>query len=162
MKIDTNCIVSVTYTLTNEKGEVLDQSPEGEPLVYMHGAIGVVPALETALEGRSSGENFDVTVTPADAFGEHQSTLVQTVPRNAFPIDGEIQVGTRIMVPTQQGEVPVSIAAFDDDTLTIDANHPLAGMTLRFVGDIENVRMASEEEVKHWPNPVPTEGQESS
>lgn len=162
MKVDKNCIVSIRYKLTNDKGESLDQSPEGEPLVYMHGAIGVLPALEATLEGKNVGESFDVTVTPSEGFGEHQPSLIKTVPRSAFPTDQELEVGMQITAQTEHGDQVMTITAFDDNTATVDGNHPLAGMTLRFEGDIEDVRVASDEEVKHWPNPVPTEDEASS
>ena len=162
MKVDKNCIVSIRYKLTNDKGESLDQSPEGEPLIYLHGAIGVLPALEAALEGTAIGDSFDVTVTPSEGFGEHQQALIQTVPRSAFPADQEIEVGMQITGQSDQGDQVMTVTAFDDINVTIDGNHPLAGMTLRFEGDIENVRAANEEEIRHWPNPVPTEGEPSS
>jgi len=122
----------------------------------MHGAAGVLPALEAALEGKQVGENFDLTVTPLDGFGEHQPSLLQTVPRSAFAGVGELEIGQQISVRTEQGEQSVVVTAFDDNTITIDANHPLTGMTLRFEGDIKDIRAATAEEVRHWPNPLPS------
>lgn len=162
MKVARDCIFSIHYRLTNDKGESLDQSPEGEPLVYMHGAVGVLPALEAALEVKNSGDSFDVTVTPSEGFGEHQPSLIQTVPRSAFLTDQKIEVGESITGRAEQGEQVMIITAFDENTVTVDGNHPLAGMTLRFEGHIEDVRVASEAEIRHWPNPVPSEDEASS
>lgn len=155
MIIDINRIVSIRYTLTNGEGEQLDRSPDGEPLVYLHGAAGVLPALETALAGKSAGDSFDVTIAPAEGFGEHQPSMIQSVPRSALLIEQELEVGMQITAQTEHGDRPVTITAMDDDSITIDANHPLAGMTLRFEGRVEDVRAATEEEIRHWPNPVP-------
>jgi FKBP-type peptidyl-prolyl cis-trans isomerase SlyD len=155
MKIENNHIVSIRYRLTNEKGAVLDQSPDGEPLVYLHGAAGVLPALEAALTGKKVGESFDVTITPSDGFGEHQPSLIQNASRSDFPDEVELQVGMQVTAQTPQGDQQVTVTAFDNDVVTVDANHPLAGMTLRFQGEVEDVRAASEAEIQHWPNPVP-------
>ncbi|MFQ5635634.1 MAG: peptidylprolyl isomerase [Gammaproteobacteria bacterium] len=157
MKIDHNCIVSIRYKLTNERDEALDESPEGEPLVYMHGAAGVLPALESALAGKGAGENFDVTISPAEGFGDHQPALIQTVPRSSFPDDVVLEVGIQINMHSDQGDQQATVTALNEDSVTIDANHPLAGMTLRFQGTVEEIRAATDEEIRHWPNPVPAE-----
>ena len=159
MKIGMNCIVSVRYRLLNDRDELLDESPEDQPLVYLHGSAGVLPALETALVGKQGGDEFDVSVSPADGFGEHQPGLIQTVERSAFPASQPIDVGMQITVQTEQGQRPAVVTALDESTVTIDANHPLAGMNLRFVGSINEVREATEQEIIHWPNPVPDTAQ---
>ncbi len=162
MKIDKNCIVAIHYKLTNDREELLDKSPEDEPLVYMHGAAGVLPALEAALEGKAAGESFDVTVSPSEGFGEHQPSQIQTVPRSAFQAEQSLEIGMQISAQTEQGDQTATITAFDDHTITIDANHPMAGMTLRFEGSVADIREASDEEVRHWPNPVPDGGESQS
>lgn len=155
MKIAKDCIVGIRYQLISSAGEVLDESPEGEPLVYLHGAAGVLPALENALAGKSTGDSFDVTVTPEQGFGEHQPTLIEQVNRSAFPASVNVEVGLQFKAQNEQGERLVTVTAVTDDFVTVDGNHPLAGMTLRFKGEIIDVRQATEAEVQHWPNPVP-------
>jgi len=156
MKIDNNCIVSIHYALSNDNGDQLDQSPKDEPLVYLHGAAGVLPALEAELEGKSGGDQFDVTIQPSDGFGEHQPALIQQAPLSAFPNASELEVGMNLVLQTPDGmDQQVVITAIDGDSVTVDANHPLAGMTLRFQGNVAEVRAASDEEIQHWPNPVP-------
>lgn len=155
MKVANHCIVGISYTLTNESGELLDRSPDDEPLVYLHGAIGVLPALAAALEGKAVGEKFDVTVTPAEGFGEHQPSRIQTVPRSAFSAPQALEVGMQVNARTELGEQPVIVTAVDEASVTIDGNHPLAGMTLHFEGVIVEIRAASDAEIRHWPNPPP-------
>lgn len=158
MNIEKNCIVGISYTLTNDAGEQIDQSPDGEPLMYLHGAAGVLPALESELEGKQAGDTFDVTITPAAGFGEHQPELTHVAEKSSFPPDVTIEVGMQLTAEGPEGEMQVTVTAIDDESVTIDANHPLAGMTLRFKGEITSVRAASGEEIQHWPNPAPGAG----
>ena len=157
MQIAKNCIVSINYTLTNanEDDVTIDGSPDGEPLVYLHGAAGVIPALEAALDGKSAGDAFDVTISPADGFGDHQPDLVQTVPLASFPSADEVRIGAQFTVQEAGGEATVTVTAVEDGVVTIDRNHPLAGLTLRFAGTVADVRQATDEEVQHWPNQPP-------
>lgn len=155
MKIAKDCIVTISYELTNDKGELMDRSPDDEPLVYLHGAAGVLPVLENELEGKSAGEEFDLTVPPGDGFGDHQALLVRTIPKSVFPDPSAVAVGMQVTVNTDEGQKQVTVTAFDDETVTIDSNHPLAGVTLRFKGSVVDVRAATEEELAHWPNPAP-------
>jgi FKBP-type peptidyl-prolyl cis-trans isomerase SlyD len=155
MEIRDNCIVSIHFTLTDDNGELLDQSKDGEPLVYLHGAAGIIPALESELTGKSAGDSFEATIAPDGGFGEHQAALLQQVPRGTVPDDVDLQVG--IQIDIQGGDVGQQtgvVTAFDENSVTIDLNHPLAGLTLCFKGNIDDVREASDEEVKQWPNPV--------
>jgi FKBP-type peptidyl-prolyl cis-trans isomerase SlyD len=154
MNIQDNCIVSIHYTLTNQNGDMLDQSTDS-PLVYLHGGAGIVPALETELAGKTAGDTFDVTVSPDGGFGEHRAELLQQVPRQVVPDDIEVALGVQVELSDPQGlEQTGAITAFDDDSVTVDFNHPLAGMTLHFKGEVDDVRMASEAEIEQWPNPV--------
>ncbi len=149
MTVSDNKVVSIHYTLTNDSGEVMDQSQEGEPLVYLHGAAGIIPGLEKELSGKAVGENFKATITPDDAYGERNQGMVQQVPRSAFPADIDIEVGMQFNAESPDGPMSVSIAEVKDDTITVDGNHPLAGLTLHFEGSVEGVRDATAEELEH-------------
>jgi len=149
MLIGNNCVVSINYTLKNDSGSVMDESPEGQPLVYLHGAAGIIPGLETELTGKAIGSEFKVSITPEEAYGEHQPHLVQQVERNQFPADIDLTVGMQFQAQTEGGPMPVIITELSDETVTVDGNHPLAGLNLHFEGSIADVRDATEEEISH-------------
>ncbi|WP_101759834.1 peptidylprolyl isomerase [Oceanicoccus sp. KOV_DT_Chl] len=149
MLIGQNSVVSIQYTLTNDKGEVMDQSQAGEPLIYLHGADGIIPGLENELTGKVAGAAFKVTIKPEEAYGDHIAEMVQQVPRSAFPADAEIQPGMQFNADSPNGPMTVMVTEVSDDTVTVDGNHPLAGFTLHFEGTIEDVRQATDEELEH-------------
>jgi FKBP-type peptidyl-prolyl cis-trans isomerase SlyD len=149
MLIGDNCVVSINYILKNDSGTVMDESPEGQPLVYLHGAAGIIPGLEAELTGKVAGAEFKVTIKPEDAYGEHQPHMVQQVPRSAFPADMEIAEDMQFQAQTEGGPMPVTVTGVSEDLITVDANHPLAGLTLHFEGSIADVREATEEELAH-------------
>ena len=149
MLIGQNSVVSLHYTLTNDSGEVMDQSQEGEPLVYLHGAAGIIPGLENELSGKVAGAEFQVTIKPEEAYGEHVADMVQQVPRSSFPADTDIEIGMQFNAESPNGPINVSITEVSEETVTVDGNHPLAGLTLHFEGKIEDVRDATAEELDH-------------
>ena len=149
MLIGQNSIVSIQYILTNDSGEIMDQSQEGQPLVYLHGAAGIIPGLENELTGKVEGAAFKVTIKPEEAYGEHIPEMVQEVPRSSFPSDQDIQAGMQFNAESPNGPMMVSVTAVSDDIITVDGNHPLAGLTLHFEGKIEGVREATAEELEH-------------
>lgn len=150
MKIAENCVVSIHYTLTDEEGEVIDSSQGREPLNYLQGAGNIIPGLERELTGCDVGETKKVVVEPAEAYGEIEPTLVQTLPRDAFQGVDEIKEGMEFQAQGPNGQVQyVVVKEVAEDGVTIDANHALAGKTLSFDVSIENVREATSEEIEH-------------
>ncbi|MBF8222490.1 MULTISPECIES: FKBP-type peptidyl-prolyl cis-trans isomerase [Halomonadaceae] len=149
MQIAQNAVVAFHYTLTNDAGEVLDSSEGRDPLTYLHGAGNIIPGLEKELEGREAGEKLQVTVAPAEGYGEIQPALVQEVPRDAFQGVEEVQPGMQFQAQTQGGPLMVTVTKVEGDTVTVDGNHPLAGQTLNFDVEIASVREASDEEAEH-------------
>jgi FKBP-type peptidyl-prolyl cis-trans isomerase SlyD len=143
-------VVTIHYTLTLENGQVIDSSAGDEPLAYLHGHNGLVPGLEKALEGQSAGSKFEVSVEPAEGYGEHDAEGVQDVPRTAFPDDAELEPGVQFQA-TDQDDNPImgTIEAVDDKTVKVDFNHPLAGKVLNFAIEVVGIRKASAEEVEH-------------
>lgn len=146
MEIASNCVASIHYTLTNDEGQVIDRSPEAQPLSYLHGAGNIVPGLERALEGKSAGDTFNVDVTPEEGYGQRNDGLVQTVPREAFQGVDSINPGMQFRAQTDNGPLVVTVVEVDDAQVKIDGNHPLAGQTLHFAIEVANVREASEQE----------------
>ncbi len=150
MTITGNKVVSIHYNVVDaDSQEMIDSSDGKEPMVYLHGARNIIPGLEQALEGRVSGDAFDVTVAAAEAYGEHSQDRVQSVPREAFAEIGELQLGLRVTAQTEIGAIELLVTEIGDDEVTVDANHPLAGRNLKFSVRVEQVRDASEEEIAH-------------
>jgi FKBP-type peptidyl-prolyl cis-trans isomerase SlyD len=149
MQIAERCVAMFHYTLTNDAGEVLDSSQGREPLAYLHGAGNIVPGLETALAGRSAGDSFAVDVAPEDGYGTRHDELVQQVPRDAFRGVGQVEPGMQFQAQTPQGALSVTVTKVEDDTVTVDGNHPLAGETLHFAIEVTGVRAATDEELQH-------------
>ncbi len=149
MQIEQNKVVTLNYTLTDKDGNVIDQSNDGS-FAYLHGANNIIPGLENALTGKSAGDKLDVAVAPADGYGERDAEKTQAVPRNMFPEDTEIQTGMQFHAQSPTGEtLVVTVVAVDDETVTVDGNHPLAGVDLKFDVEIMDVRDATEEEIQH-------------
>ena len=146
MEIASNRVASIHYTLTNDEGQVIDRSPEAQPLSYLHGAGNIVPGLERALEGKSAGDTFNVDVTPEEGYGQRNDGLIQTVPREAFQAVDSINPGMQFRAQTDNGPLVVTVVEVDDAQVKIDGNHPLAGQTLHFAIEVANVREASEQE----------------
>lgn len=149
MKIADQAVVLFNYTLHNERGDLLDHSPEGTPLAYLHGFGNLIEGLERALAGHSAGERFQVVVEPEDGYGEHQSELVQQVPVEMFAGVERIEPGMSFEGETEDGVQSVRVIAVTDTTVTVDANHPLAGQRLNFDVEVVEVRAATVEELQH-------------
>jgi len=149
MQVNDNCAVSIHYTLTDDDGQQLDSSTGQEPLEYLHGANNIIPGLEKALSGKAEGEQVQVTVPPEEGFGEVNPELVQSVPREAFQDVDEVKPGMQFGVQGPEGQVQrVTVSEVQDDTVTIDGNHPLAGQVLHFDVTVEKVREATSEEIE--------------
>ncbi|MBL8169466.1 MAG: peptidylprolyl isomerase [Acidobacteria bacterium] len=125
--------VKVHYTGKFDSGEVFDTSEGSEPLGFQVGGGQVIPGFEQALIGMSVGETKEIVIPPAQAYGERMQELVQTIQRDQFSLgEMEPEVGLAIEMHTPQGNIPLVITELTDTTVTLDANHPLAGEHLHF------------------------------
>lgn len=149
MQVDDNTVVFIHYTLTNDEGELLDKSSEDDPLGYLHGHGNIIAGLESALLGRSAGERLDVSVAAEDGYGERLEGLVQDVPLGAFEGIDSVQPGMSFQAETDDGPHPVVVVEVEGDVVTVDGNHPLAGLTLHFQVEIHRVREATSTELEH-------------
>lgn len=142
-----NKVIAFHYELRNGEGNVLDKS-DGEPLTFLSGVGHLIPGLETKLIEMSVGDKTTVTIPAAEAYGEHNPEFTAKVPRDNFP--EEIEVGQQFQAEADDGQVAVvTVTEVSDAEVTIDQNHPLAGMDLTFDVEIDAVRDASEDEVAH-------------
>lgn len=149
MKVAANTVVSIDYVLRDDDGEVLDSSQGQPPLVYIHGTGSLVPGLEKALEGKDVGAAIKVDVAPDQAYGERDESLVEVANRNQFESGVEIEVGAQFQVEGPQGVTMLTVVEVDGEEVTLDGNHPLAGMTLHFEVSVKDVRAATPDELKH-------------
>lgn len=149
MHITANSVVTMNYRLTDETGVVIDESQDGS-FLYLHGASNIIPGLESELEGKQAGDSLTVTVEPQDAYGERNPAMSQVVSRDMFDMTDEILPGMQFHASTPEGHpVTVTITEVEGDDITIDGNHPLAGMQLTFAVNIVDVREATAEEIAH-------------
>src|SRR4051812_28329740 len=109
MRVEKNKVVSIEYTLTADDGTVLDTSDGGDPLAYLHGVGGLIPGLENALEGKTVGDEFKVTIPPAEAYGEMDDRLIQKVARKQFAGIDDLEVGMQFTVSGKGGPQMVRI-----------------------------------------------------
>lgn len=125
--------VRVHYTGTLEDGEVFDSSQGQEPLQFTVGSGEVIPGFESAVLGMSPGERKTITIPSDEAYGPHRDEMLLSVPRDQFPAEADPHVGDGLIVGTSDGQqIPVTIYALEEDTIVLDANHPLAGEDLTF------------------------------
>jgi FKBP-type peptidyl-prolyl cis-trans isomerase SlyD len=149
MQVQSDHVVSIDYTLKNDAGEVMDSSEQTGPMAYLHGHQNIIPGLEKALDDKAVGDTLSVSIEPADAYGERNAEMIQTVPRSMFQGVDEIEPGMRFQAQTEGGVTVVTIKEVNGDEITLDGNHELAGETLHFNVEIKDVRPASEEEIEH-------------
>lgn len=140
-------LLTFHYTLRDADGRVLDTSRGGgEPLSFVEGAQQIVPGLERALVAMAVGERREVVVPPEEAYGVREADLVQRVSRAQLPIEGEVTVGDQFMTGPDRSSPIVTVVAVEGETVTLDANHPLAGATLHFDAELVAVRPPTEDE----------------
>ncbi len=149
MEVAEKKVVGIHYKLTNDEGQVLDSSENKAPLVFIHGIGMLIPGLEKALLGKKKGDDLQVSIKPEEAYGVKDPALTQKVPMAQFDEPEKIEVGSQFQVDTEQGTIIVTVTEVSDAEVTVDGNHPLAGMTLHFDVTVDSVREATEEEIAH-------------
>ena len=134
MTVKTGDKVKIEYTGTLDDGTVFDSSAEhGNPLEFEVGSGQVIKGFDDATLGMKEGEEKQFSIEPADAYGEHDPTLVQKISRDAFPQDVELVPGLLFEAGLPTGEkVPATIIEVQEEIISVDLNHPLAGKKLNF------------------------------
>ena len=148
MRATKETVVSIEYTLKDEKGTVLDTSVGQEPMEYLHGASNIIPGLEQGVEGLKVGEAKSVVVPPALGYGEYSDKLIQRVPLDRFGAN-KVEIGMRFHAETNLGMRVLVIRHVDDKEAVLDGNHELAGKTLYFDVKVLAVRAAELTELAH-------------
>lgn len=145
MEITKHKVAAIHYTLTDNQGNVLDSSSGREPLYYIQGIGNLILGMEEGLEGKKKGDKFQIHVSPEKGYGVKDPAMTQKVPLTAF---GGEKVQTGMKFQTNQGQV-VTVTEVSTDTVTVDANHELAGVELHFDVEVMEVRNATSEEISH-------------
>jgi len=149
MKITKNTVIKMHYAVSDSDDTLIDSSYDHQPLEMIQGTGYMIKGLEIALEGHKTGDKFEVSVSADDAYGQRHDGFVQTMPKEAFAGIDDLQVGSQLRATTDDGEQTVIVVNMTDDEITVDGNHPLAGIDLKFEVDILDVRTATEEELAH-------------
>jgi FKBP-type peptidyl-prolyl cis-trans isomerase SlyD len=149
MQISQDSIVTMHYTLTAPNGDVIDSSQGREPLAYLHGHGNIIAGLEKQLEGKELGAKLTAEVPATEGYGDRDPNLIVEASRAQFPEDVELKPGMRFQAETPQGPRVAEITEVEGEKVTVDTNHPLAGVDLKFEVEIVEVRKASPEELSH-------------
>ncbi len=150
MTVKKDKVVEMHYTLKNDTGDVLDSSKGQAPMPFLQGHGNIISGLEKAIEGMKVGESCDVSVEPAEAYGEHHFEAIQEIPKEALQGIDNLVVGMDLQSQDEKGNpLVVRVTEINKDSVIIDANHPLAGQTLSFSVSIEGIRDATKEELEH-------------
>jgi FKBP-type peptidyl-prolyl cis-trans isomerase SlyD len=149
MNITTGSVVLFDYTLTDDEKDIIDSSKEGGPLAYLHGEGQIVKGLEKAMEGKKAGDTFSVMVSPEEAYGLPDPSKIAVVTADQIEGGEDLEEGMQLEASNEAGEQIVVVSKIEGDKVTLDGNHPLAGLTLHFDIAIREVRSATPEEIAH-------------
>jgi FKBP-type peptidyl-prolyl cis-trans isomerase SlyD len=149
-------LVELDYRLRNGKGEVVEQSTERGPMIYLHGHEEILAALEAGLDGIEEGSQLSICLEPDQAYGPYDVDQILSVPRSEFPEDAEIVPGDWITISLSDEEddevdgqeMDARVIEISPDAITLDANHPLAGQQVVFDLRVLKVRTATKEEIE--------------
>lgn len=163
MRIAANKFVAVTYDLTVGEGkerELMERAVAERPLKFIFGTGTMLPAFEKGLKGLEAGEKFEFTIAPAEAYGEYVEEHVLDLPKNIFEVDGKfdaemIKEGNTVpMMDSNGNHVNGSVLEVKEDVVVMDFNHPLAGETLHFKGEVVDVHEPTAEEIAALTDPA--------
>lgn len=163
MKITANKFVAVTYDLNvgeEEERELMEKATAEVPLKFIFGTGSMLPAFEEALKGLEVGDKFDFSIAAADAYGEYEEEHVLELPKNLFEVEGKfdaetIQEGNTVpMMDSNGNRLNGSVLEVKEEIVVMDFNHPLAGETLHFSGEVVDVHEPSAEEIAAMAAPA--------
>ncbi len=147
--IGQNVVASFHYIIRNPAGETVESTDGDDPVTYLHGHNNILPALERVLEGQIPGAVVEVTLPPAEAYGERVENARQRVSKKHIQAAGRFKVGDSVALQTHEGLKLVTVVKIGHAMVDVDMNHPLAGQTLSFQITVGETRAATEEEIAH-------------
>ncbi|MGP4843598.1 FKBP-type peptidyl-prolyl cis-trans isomerase [Marinobacter sp. 1Y8] len=145
--MERSSVYTVHYRLKNRAGEIVDASDGGEPLCFLQGAGNVIKGIEEAVNNRGIGDCLEVTVPAEMAYGEPDPALIRKVPRSAFAEVEDLKPGMKFQTNSGDEAQVVQVVSIDGNLVKVDANHPLAGLTLYFDLEIIDKRPATDDEI---------------
>lgn len=148
MVVENNRVVTITYTVSDEGGNVIEDIRAGDGMEYIHGSGKMIPAVEKSLDGKEEGSTLVVPVDSTEAFGDWREDLALKIPKGDLESADSIEIGERVEVDYQGSRVVLPAVAVDEEYITLDGNHPLAGKSLIFDVTIKQVRDATPEELE--------------
>jgi FKBP-type peptidyl-prolyl cis-trans isomerase SlyD len=154
-----NSVVTLTYDLSvtddNQQKVLVEQAESDEPMVFLFGHSGLPEEFENQLDGKNAGDSFSFSLTPDQAYGDYDQQAVVQIPKQVFEIDGKVddqmlEVGNYLPMADNEGNhMQAKVVEVGDEMVTMDFNHPLAGMVMHFDGKVVEVRPATAEELSH-------------
>jgi FKBP-type peptidyl-prolyl cis-trans isomerase SlyD len=142
-------VIGFHYTLTDKSGTVLDSSIGDEPLFFLEDGQQIIPGLERVIALMNVGDKRKIEVKAADAYGDVNPELIVKVKKGQFPPDAQLTVGDQFQVNNDQHSPVFTIMSIENDDVTVDGNHPMAGKDLFFDVEIVGIRPATQEEITH-------------
>ncbi len=153
MKIEKDKVISLEFVLRDAKGHVIQSTKEGNTLDYLHGHSNLISGLESELENKLAGDELKIEISPENGYGLWNERRIQVVPRENLSQYPDIKLGVQLFVKREGQKTPVMVIDIDDEHVTLDANHPLAGKVLFYEVKIVAVRDATSEEItNHKPH----------
>jgi FKBP-type peptidyl-prolyl cis-trans isomerase SlyD len=149
MKITKNSVVVMHYAVSDSDDTLIDSSYDHKPMAIIYGTGYLIPGLEDALVDHQAGDKFEVSVEADKAYGPRHDDYVQSVQKDLLQGVEDLAVGTQLRATTDEGEQTVIVIDITDDVVTVDGNHPLAGLDLKFDVEILEVREATAAELEH-------------
>lgn len=150
MPFESNKVITVNFTLKDEEGNILDTTNNDKPFSYISGNNQIIPKLEDAIDQMIIGSKKNIKLDAEDAYGKYKEDAVQKIDRKEFPENAEIEIGMRYFANTPDGkQVSFTINEINEDEVTVDFNHPLAGKNLEFDVELLDKRDATPEELAH-------------
>ena len=141
-------VISFSYVLRDRHGEILDTSSEDSPVTFLTGTGTIIEGLETPMVNMSLNEKQEVIVEAKRAYGLRDEKMVQTVEQKLLPVE-ELKIGDQFQTGEDQQAPIVRVVGIEDDKVTLDANHPLAGQDLFFEVEVLSKREATSSEIEH-------------
>ena len=152
IRVEAGRVVVLAYRMSDQNGRLLEERTPEEPFEYIQGSGAIVAPVERAIEGKTPGYQAEILVTPREGYGEYHSGLVTDVSRAALPPGIAVAVGMKFNTTDTEGKpMTVRVIEVDDKNVTIDGNHPLAGLELIFELRVLDVREAEEEDSPFEP-----------
>lgn len=141
-------VIAFNYVLKNTEGQILDQSETNQPLPFLEGKQQIIPALERVISLMSEGDKKQISLTAAEAYGEFRPDMIMEVPKEELA-HIKLELGAHLQLQLDKQMRVVKVTKMTDTHVTLDGNHPLAGVGLVFEVEIMLVRQATQEELQH-------------